>query len=114
MNARGCCAVAAGLLTLAAAGEACAVPTQWVNGGVSSITAQLPAYTVAIVGGKAVRFCSPTTGADFPVSPSNLHYDMLRSALLFGKAVEVGVHNFGLDPQSGTIKLCIDRVILKQ
>jgi hypothetical protein len=104
--------VVAGLLAFADA--ASAAPFQWLAGGVTSITAQLPAYTVAMVGARAVRFCSPTTGADFPVTAGNLHYDLLSKALVFGKGVEVGVRNFGLDPQTGNPKLCIDRVILKQ
>jgi hypothetical protein len=102
----------AGLLAIADA--ASAAPFQWLAGGVTSITAELPAYTVAMVANRAVRFCSPTTGADFPVSAANLNYDLLSKALVFGKGVEVGVRNFGLDPQTGAPKLCIDRVILKQ
>jgi hypothetical protein len=107
-------AVIAGSCALAFAGGASAATFQWVNGQVTSITAQLPAYTTAIVANKAVRFCSPTTGADFAVKADNLHYDMLSKALIHNKSVEVGVQNFGLDPSSGSTKLCIDRVILKQ
>jgi len=69
---------------------------------------------VATVGTTGVRFCYPTTGADFPITADNVHYDMLRSALLAGKTVEVGVYSFGLDPQAGAEKNCIDRVILRE
>ena len=107
-------AVLAAFSAMACAGGASAATFQWVAGGVTSITAQLPAYTVAIVANKPVRFCNPNTGVDFAVNANNLHYDMLSKALIGGKNVEVGVQNFGPDPQSGTTKLCIDRVILKQ
>jgi hypothetical protein len=114
MSVKGVSAVIAGVFALAFAGGASAATFQWVNGMVTSITAQLPAYTVAIVANKPVRFCSPATGADFAVKADNLHYDMLSKALIHNKSVEVGVQNFGPDPASGTTKLCIDRVILKQ
>ncbi|HET7832410.1 MAG TPA: hypothetical protein VFK88_05545 [Gallionella sp.] len=102
-------AVAAGIF----AGAASAATFEWVNGKVTSFTAQLPMYTVAVVDNKIVRFCHPTNGKDYPVNTGNLHYDMLEAAFLNNKNVEVGVQNFGNDPQSGTVKLCIDRVILK-
>jgi hypothetical protein len=107
-------AALAAVCATAFAGGASAATFQWVNGAVTSITAQLPAYTVAIVANKPVRFCHPSSGVDFAVTASDLHYDMLSKALIHGKSVEVGVQNFGPDPQSGTTKLCIDRVILKQ
>jgi hypothetical protein len=39
---------------------------------------------------------------------------MLRSALLAGKAVQVGVYDLGFHRPSGIQKLCIDRVILQE
>jgi hypothetical protein len=114
MSSKRLSAVIAGICALAFAEGASAATFQWVNGTVTSITAQLPSFTVAIVGNKPVRFCHPGTGIDFVVKADNLHYDMLRSALIHNKNVEVGVQNFGPDPQAGTTKLCIDRVILKQ
>ncbi len=95
------------------ASTASAATFEWVNGKVTSFTAQLPMFTVAVVDNKVVRFCHPANGKDYPVNASNLHYDMLKAAFLNNKNVEVGVQNFGNDPQSGTVKLCIDRVILK-
>lgn len=89
-----------------------AAPFSWVNGKVTSFTAQLPKFTVATVNGKPVRFCDSTTGADYAIAANNLHYDMLKTAFLQNTAVQVGVNDFGKDPQSGTVKLCIDRVIL--
>jgi len=94
--------------------EAAVPAPEFVNGKVTSFTAQLPMYTVAIVNNKSVRFCDPKTGSDYAVNAGNLHYDMLKAAFLNNKSVQVGVHNFGNDPQAGSIKLCIDRVILSQ
>lgn len=73
---------------------------------------QMPMFTVAVVNNKIVRFCDPATGADYAVAASNLHFDLLKTAFLQDKAVQVGVNDFGKDPQSGTVKLCIDRVLL--
>jgi hypothetical protein len=87
---------------------------RWVSGKVVSIIAQQPQFTVATVDKTGVRFCYPTTGADFAITADNVHYDILRSALLTGKTVEVGVYNFGPDPQAGADKNCIDRVILRE
>jgi hypothetical protein len=87
---------------------------RWVSGKVISNIAQLPQFTVVTVETTGVRFCNPTTGVDFPITADNVHYDMLRSALLNGKNVEVGVYDFGPDPQAGAEKNCIDRVILRQ
>ncbi len=107
-------ALAAAALALAAfAGAASAAPTfEWVNGQVTSFTAQLPMYTVAIVDNKPVRFCNPANGKDYAVTTGNIHYDMLKASFLNNQKVQVGVQNFGKDPQAGTDKLCIDRVIL--
>jgi len=85
---------------------------EWVTGTVTSFTAQFPTFTVAIVGNKVVRFCNPQTGSDYPVNATDVQYDLLKAAFLNNKKVQVGVQNFGNDAQSGTIKLCIDRVIL--
>lgn len=98
--------------TLAAAsGVAAAATFEWVNGTVTNITAQLPSYTVVIVSGRGVRFCDPETGVDYAINAGNTHFDMLKTALLHSKSVQVGVQNFGKD-SSGSEKLCIDRVVL--
>lgn len=101
---------AAALLTLTAE-PAAAQAFEWVNGKVTSITAQLPDYTTAAVGGKHVRFCDPASGKDYAVTADNVHYDMLFTALQTGRSVQVGVRNFGMDARAGSVKLCIDRVI---
>jgi len=93
-------------------GIAASATFEWVNGKVTSFTAQLPMFTVAIVNNKSVRFCDPTSGADYAVNADNIHYDMLKASFMNKKNVQVGVQNFGNDPQSGSVKLCIDRVLL--
>jgi hypothetical protein len=113
--------IAIGAVSMLASTCACATtfewtggkPTfEWVNGQVTSITAQLPTFTVFIVDNKSVRFCDPHTGTDYKVSADDIHYDLLKTALGNGKSVQVGVQNFGNDPQAGDVKRCIDRVIL--
>jgi hypothetical protein len=85
----------------------------WLEGKVLSITAQPPIVS-ANVGGKSVRFCHPVAGRDILIDADYVQYDLLRSALLAGKSVKVGVYDFGYDPPSGMAKLCIDRVFLQE
>src|SRR5437868_802120 len=99
------------LAALCASGSAAAATFEWVNGTVTNITAQLPSLTVVVVSGRGVRFCDPDTGADYAINAGNMHFDLLKTALLHSKTVQVGVENFGKDA-SGSDKLCIDRVVL--
>jgi hypothetical protein len=103
---------ATSLVSILAAAPVAAATFEWVTGSVTSVTAQLPEFTVFVVGNKTVRFCNPGSGADFPVTADNMHYDLLKTALENGRTVQVGVQNYGNDPQSGDIKRCVDRVIL--
>jgi hypothetical protein len=106
---------AAGMFSIfAAASPAAAATFEWINGQVASVTAQLPAFTVFAVDSKSVRFCNPQTGKDYPVNADDIRYNLLKTALDSGKSVEVGVQNFGNDPQSGDVKRCIDRVIMRR
>ena len=90
---------------------------RWVNGHVDSFTFQLPNFNVVGIKGDSrtefVRFCNPSTGADSDLTTTNVQYDLLKTAFLTGKSVQVGIHDFGKDPASGINKLCIDRVILR-
>jgi hypothetical protein len=86
----------------------------WVAGKVASITVQQPTTVWANVGGKSVRLCHPVDGRDIQINATYMHYDILRSALLAGKKVQVGVYDLGFDPQSGMAKLCVDRILLEQ
>jgi len=100
--------------------SASAATFEWVSGKVTSITAHaLPKYTVAMVDGQLIRFCDPVSGADYAIKTSNVHYDLLKAALLNNRNVKVGVQNFGKSPLTedeflGTesVRLCIDRVVL--
>lgn len=98
-------------MVLAAPGGAGASSFEWVKGTVTTIASQVPTYTVATVNGRAVRFCDPETGADYALKADNTPFDLLKSALLHGKSVEVGVQNFGKDAE-GVERLCIERVVL--
>src|SRR5262245_32679312 len=103
------CAMAPALALAATCAWAAAF--EWVNGSVTHITAHLGTQTVVTVNGRAVRFCDPETGSDYAINADNLHFDLLKTALLHSKSVQVGVQNFGKD-SSGSEKLCIERVIL--
>ena len=94
------------------AANAKAAPFSWVNGKVTSFTVQQPNYTTAIVNNTGVRFCDSSTGVNYAVTSDNLFYDLLKTALETKRNVQVGINNFGLDPQAGSPKLCINRVIL--
>jgi hypothetical protein len=99
-------------LTFAAGSSGVSAATfEWVNGTVTNITSQLPNHTAVVVSGRSVRFCDPETGVDYAFSADNAQFDLLKSALLYGKSVQVGVQNFGKD-SSGSDKLCIERVVL--
>jgi hypothetical protein len=106
--------LAIGMSSVLVATSTSAATFEWVNGDVTGITAQLPSFTVFVVDKKTVRFCSPINGIDYKVSAVDLHYDLLKTALANGKPVQVGVQNYGNDPQSGDVKRCIDRVILSR
>ena len=90
---------------------------RWVNGTVDSFTFQLPNFNVVGIKGDTrtefVRFCNPSTGVDNNLTTTNVQYDLLKTAFLTGKSVQVGIHDFGKDPAAGMNRLCIDRVILR-
>jgi len=92
-------------------GGAWAAAFEWVNGTVTNIVAHVPTFTVVMVNGRGVRFCDPETGLDYQVSAGNVQFEMLKTALVHGKSVQIGVQNFGKD-SAGAEKLCIERVVL--
>lgn len=62
-----------------------------------------------------LRVADAHTGAPLAgVTTDNLAYDLMKEAFFRQLTVEVGYRDFGPDPQSGTLKLCIDRVILRR
>lgn len=93
-----------------------APPFSWVNGTVATFTFQQGNFNVVGIktakGTEFVRFCDSATGVDLSLTTANVQYDLLKTAYDKGKKVQVGITDFGNDPQSGMKKLCIDRVIL--
>lgn len=90
-------------------------PFRWIRGEVKAFVSQEGNYNIVslITRGKKrelVRFCSPITGADIEMVPENLQYDLLKTAYLKEKSVNVGVRDFGRDAL-GSPRLCIERVI---
>jgi hypothetical protein len=59
-----------------------------------------------------IRLCDPATGAVSPVKADDPLYDVLRESFFRGRKVQAGVRDFGHDPQSGSPKICVDRVSL--
>lgn len=47
-----------------------------------------------------------------PVKADDPAYDLLRESFFRGRQVLAGVRDFGQDPQSGSRKMCVDRVSL--
>jgi len=97
--------------------QALAAPQfKWANGSVSTFTFQSGNYNVVGIKSatdtKFVRFCDPVTGRDIALTANQVQYDLLKTAYMKGRSVQVGVYDFGKDPQSGSEKLCIDRVII--
>jgi ribulose-5-phosphate 4-epimerase/fuculose-1-phosphate aldolase len=87
------CAIASAFALASSASWAAAF--EWVNGSVTHITAQLGNYTVVMVSGRGVRFCDPETGSDYAITADNVHFDLLKAALLHSKSVQVAVQNSG-------------------
>jgi hypothetical protein len=59
-----------------------------------------------------LSLCDPYTGALAQVMTDNPLYDLLRESFFRGQKVQVGVRDFGQNPQSGSPKICVDRVSL--
>lgn len=96
-------------------------PLKWVAGTISEILVQpgeqfyLFAVKPANGSGVFLRIADAHTGATISsVTTNNLIYDLMKEAYFRKLNVQVAYRDFGPDPQSGTNKLCIDRVILTQ
>lgn len=93
-------------------------PLQWIDGRVGQILVQPKenyySFSMRSDDGTTtfVRICDPYTGAPAPVTTSSPDYDLLKEAYLRDLRVEVGVRNFGYDPQAGVQRNCVDRVSL--
>jgi hypothetical protein len=93
----------------------------WVAGTVYEILVQpgeqfyVFAVKPAQGSGVILRIADAHTGAPMSsVTAYNLVYDLMKEAYFRKLNVQVAYRDFGLDPQSGINKLCIDRVILTQ
>lgn len=96
------------------------LPLKWVQGRITQILVQpresYYVFNLRQTNGKAtlLRLCDPHTGAVSSVEADNLLYDLLRESFFRGQKVEAGVRDFGHDPQSGSPKICVDRVSLSK
>lgn len=87
----------------------------WVSGKIDQILLQNKErfFVVAVNdGSKTVlaRFGDPYTGKSEVLTTDNPMYALIQEAYFHKENVELGVRDFGFDPQSGTEKIIIDRV----
>ena len=91
---------------------------KWVKGKITQILVQpresFYTFLLRDTNGAAtlVRLCDPYTGKAAPVKADDPAYDLLRESFFRGRQVQAGVRDFGEDPQSGSRKICLDRVSL--
>lgn len=96
-------------------------PLAWATGTVHQVLVQpgerFYVFALREANGTTVflRIADAHTGAPLAgVTADNLVYDLMKEAYFRQLTVEIGYRDFGPDPQSGTNKLCIDRVSLTQ
>lgn len=87
----------------------------WVSGKIQQILLQNKErfFVVTVNDGTrtvSTRFGDPYTGRSETLSADNPMYALLQEAYFRKENVELGVRDFGFDPQSGTEKIIIDRV----
>ena len=87
----------------------------WVNGKIEQILLQNKERFFGVSvndGAKTVfaRFGDPYTGKSEVLTADNPMYALLQQAYFHKENVELGVRDFGFDPQSGIEKIVIDRV----
>jgi hypothetical protein len=87
----------------------------WVAGTITQILLQDKEkfYVVGINDGKKttfVRFGDPYTGKSGAITADNPMYSLIEKSFFHKQAVQVGVRDFGFDPQSGIERIIIDRV----
>ena len=88
---------------------------EWLNGRINQILIQDKEqfYVIGITDGSqshSVRFGDPHTGQPVQVTADNPAYALLLEAFFRNQQLQIGVRNFGYDPQSGIDKIVIDRV----
>ena len=87
----------------------------WVNGKIVQILLQNQErfYVVGVNDGSktvSARFGDPYTGKSEILSADNPMYALIQEAFFHNQNIELGVRDFGFDPQSGIEKIIIDRV----
>ncbi len=87
----------------------------WIAGKIQQILLQDKErfYVVAVNDGtKTViaRFGDPYTGQSMILTADNPMYALIQQAYFQNQSVELGVRDFGFDPQAGVEKIIIDRV----
>lgn len=87
----------------------------WVTGKIQQILLQnKERFFIVVVndGTKTVaaRFGDPYTGKSELMTADNPMYALIQQAYFNKENVELGVRNFGFDPQAGIDKIIIDRV----
>jgi len=76
-----------------------------------------PFYVIGVTDGPqnhSLRFGDPYTGEPIQVAADNPAYALLLEAFFRDQPVQIGVRNFGYDPQSVIEKVVIDRVIAER
>lgn len=88
---------------------------KWVAGRISQLLLQEKEhfYLVGVEDGQTtqfVRFGDAYSGKVGALSANYPMYALIQQAFFLNQKVEIGVRDFGPDPQSGIQKLIIDRV----
>jgi hypothetical protein len=88
---------------------------EWLNGKISEILIQDKEqfYVITIYDGSknhSLRFGDPHTGDPIQITADNPAYALLLEAFFRDHPLQVGVRDFGYDPQSGIEKIVIDRI----
>ena len=90
-------------------------PLTWVSGKIEQLLLQDKErfYVVGVNDGKKTvfaRFGDPYTGKSDVLSTGNTMYALIQQAYFQNQGVELGVRDFGFDPQAGIERIIIDRV----
>ena len=87
----------------------------WISGKITQILLQDKErfYVVAVHDGNKThlaRFGDPYTGKSHTLNADNPMYSLIEKAFFHDQSVELGVRDFGFDPQAGIERIIIDRV----
>jgi len=90
-------------------------PLTWITGKIEQILLQDKEhfYVVTVNDGKKTviaRFGDPYTGKSDILTTGDPMYSLIEKAFFANYNVELGVRDFGFDPQAGVERIIIDRV----